>query len=438
MQNVKSSVETISSVQKKLVITVCSKAVNSSFESTYQKLKKNANIKGFRPGKVPNYIIKKLYGDQASHEVGENLIKDNVFEAIKDHNIAAISRPMIESQASPKIDCDYVFSATVDIMPTIDLADKYKDIECEHIQYTYSNEDVDKELGKLARKHAQLSPIAEEAVAEKNHCVQVSYSALLEGKPLPELSAKETHVWLGHNEIDEFIEPLIMGMKKDESKELDVVVPETFVAESLRNKSVRLMISLKDIQNIKLPDLNDDFAKDLEFESLGALKEKINKSFKEKVENANKQTKEAAILTAILEKVKFEVPLCVTDQVIDSLIKNFNVPGQSSSKSEELLHNKELRKQLFPEGENRARTSMLLWEIIKLEKVEVNDEAVKEEIKKYLPENSTDSAKQEELEKMFQSMGERVRENLLFSKALEAVFTYTKFTATQKSITSTK
>ena len=177
------SLEEINSTQKRIKITIAVEQVDTAFNKAYTNLKKKAKIQGFRQGKAPLNMIKKLYGGSVASQVGEDLINATLFEQIREHKIRIVSSPVIEEANSlPEAGKEYEFSAVVDIMPELEIKD-YKGLSVEVHKYDVSDDAVSKELDLLARRHAKSAPVeSETATTDKGHLATISHEVSLDGE----------------------------------------------------------------------------------------------------------------------------------------------------------------------------------------------------------------------------------------------------------------
>lgn len=411
----KATVEEINSVQRRLKVVVSSEAVNKAFDSAYQKLKKKAKIQGFRPGKAPIHVIKKLYGSSVSYEVGETLINDNLFAAIHDQGVKPVASPFVEVKSSPICDNDYEFSAVVDVMPSIEFKDQHKGLQVDCKEYAADDASLEKELIALTRRHAKTSALEDAATpAAEGHLAIISHSASIDGKDLQDMNVKSTPIALGRGEIFPELESAIIGMKKGEKKEVDIKIPSDFEDKELASKVVHFKMSLDDMYNIEFPELNDEFAKDNNFDSLEELKASLRKQLEETANNMTKQELEGQLLSSLIERIPFEVPPAMVDQVIDSMIGELRFKDKKDQ--EKALKDETIRKRFRPEAKVKAQNTIILWEVIKNEKLEVNDDEIKEHVSKFTQEG--DENIEQQVANTISKFGERIRENLLFEKAI--------------------
>ena len=411
----KATVEEINSVQRRLKVVVSSEAVNKAFDSAYQKLKKKAKIQGFRPGKAPIHVIKKLYGSSVSYEVGETLINDNLFAAINDQGVKPVASPFVEVKGSPSCDAEYEFSAVVDVMPSIEVKDQHKGLQVECKEYEADDSSLEKELTALTRRHAKTSALDDaETPAAESHLAVISHTASIDGQELKDMNVKSTPVALGRGEIFPELESAIVGMKKGETKEVDIKVPSDFSDKELASKIVHFSLSLDDLYQVDFPELNDDFAKDNNFDSLEELKTSLRKQLDETAKNMSKQELEGQLLSSLIERIPFEVPPAMVDQVIDSMIGELRFKDKKDQ--EKALKDETIRKRFRAEAKVKAQNTIILWEVIKNEKLEVNDDEIKEHVSKFAQEG--DENVEQQVSNTISKFGEHIRENLLFEKAI--------------------
>ncbi len=413
----KLSVEKINTVQQRLKVVISSEEVDSSFKEAYKKWQKKSKIQGFRQGKAPLYLIQKLYGSQVSYEVGDELIRKNIFEALKEKDVKPIAQPLVETSEMPKAGEDYPFSFVVDVMPAIDLAEKYKNLQIQCKKYKITSEDIGHELKNLAKNQARKTPLeGDTAVAQNGHLASVSYSTTCDGEPVAGLQGKESQVTLGENTLLTQIESLVVGMKVSETKEAEITLPEDFSAKDLANKVAKVTLNLHSLFELDIPAIDDELAKDLNCESLDALRAEIEKKLEVHGQDLNLRERETAVLNKLDETIDFEVPPAFIDQVIDNMISSM-VPKKEER--QKLAADKKIREVFQKEARKKAKNSMLMGEIIEKESLEVSEEEVKDYLAKQVSAGNPS-----EVEKAFQQYGSQVKEKLLFTKAVDKVISY--------------
>jgi trigger factor len=413
VETMKATVEKINTVQRRVTVTVPATTVNAAFEAIYHRLQKKAKIQGFRPGKAPMNIIKRSYGASVAGEVGEKLINESLFGAMKDHDVRAISSPMVEAKAVPTANAEYEFSAVIDVMPSIELKG-HKGLTFACKEYSVGSESIGRELELLARRQAKTATLPEGVTAGLGHLGLISHTASAAGEDLAEMNVKKIPVAFGRKEIFPELEAGILGMKKGEQKTVKFTLPKDFGDAGLANKAIEFNVTVDDLMALELPTVDDEFAKDMNFESLAALTQRIGDDLQETAKNMRNRDIEQAIMDALRIQNDFEVPPSMVDQVIDGMISEMGIRDEKMKKM--ALVDAEFRKNLREEAKRRAQNTILLWEVAKTENIEIKDDDIKNHIRSLIPAETAGAEKQ--IEATFQSAGGRVRENLLLERAM--------------------
>ncbi len=409
----KSTVEQLNPVQYRVNVEVSPEEVDQAFDKAYRSLQKKAKIQGFRPGKAPVNVIRKLYGATVSSDVAETLINTHLFAALNEQTIRPIASPVVETREAPINGKNFAFSAVVDIMPTIEF-DDYKGIPVEADKYTVKDETVERELYMLRRRQARTRPVEDGQPAAKGQVAAITHTAKLDGLVMPRLTVEQMTVALGENEIFEGLEAEILGMKIGETKEARVMVPANYGDAEIAGKTLDFTISLKDLKILDLPALDDEFAKDLDMEGLEQLQNNVREHLVQRATDMSRQKLEGALLDKILEKHPFEVPPAMVDQVIDSMIQE--MPHRSEEERTKALRDKGLRDEFLTQAKRRTQNTLVLWHVNQKEKLAITDDEVKQRVEGVLASSGIQDPKQ--LARLRQNLDARVRENLIFEKAM--------------------
>jgi trigger factor len=414
------SLEEINSTQKRITIKIAADQVDTAFTKAFNNIKQKAKIQGFRQGKAPLAMIKKLYGANVASQVGEDLINANLFDSIKENKLRIVSSPVIEATSLPESGKDYEFAAIVDIMPEIAIKD-YKGLSVDVHKYDVTDEAVQKELDLLARRHAKSVPVEDESTAaDKGHLATISHEVSLEGEKLPQMDVNQAPVALGKDELYPELETAIIGLKKGETKDVEITLPEDFQDKELAGKKAQFKITLEDLAVLDIPELNDDFAKDINYDSKDKLVETIKSSLDQQATSNRKKELEVKLLGALLEKNTFDVPPAMVDEVIDSMISEM-YPGNNEP-AKEALKNQDLRASVKDEAKKRAKNTLLLWEVAKAEDIKITDEDVGAHIKKALGKEGDSSSETEtQVKEFMKNVGNQIRENLLLERSLDVL-----------------
>jgi trigger factor len=412
----KSSIESINSVQKRVKINIPSNLVEIEFNNAFKRVQQKANLQGFRPGKAPLQMIKKLYGDSVIGEVSERLIRSHLFDVLDQNKVNPIATPVVEDMQGPKLGEEFSFSAVVDVMPEFQV-DGYKGLELSCERYSVGDDSVQKEIDFLRRRQAKTKETAEETPAAAGHLVTIGHKVYHNDALVERMDVESFDIALGFNEIYPSLEKEIIGMKAGETKEAMIDLPTDFNEPSLAGQPVKFVITLTSVKDLVMPNFDDEFAKDVEYDSAEALKKEITEQLGRRADSTRRQKLEGQIMTELRKRNDFEVPPSMVDQVIDSMIYELNVPDQNEKKK--LLKNDELRKAFREEAKTKAKNTLILWRIAQAEKIEVTDEDVKEHVRSQIP--GIDTWEDRKVEDLIRSARSRVKDNLAFEKALRFV-----------------
>lgn len=420
-----SSVEEINSVQRRIKVALPAALVAKAFEDAYKNVQKKAKLQGFRPGKAPLNIIKKVYGDTVRGEVGERLINKHLFDVLKEKKINPIAAPVVENMDMPSTDKEFNFSAVVDIMPEITVKD-WRGLNLKADKYEVKPESITREMDFLRRRHAKTKSLESGTAASSGHLASIGHKVYHNGSLIENMDVEEFPVALGFKEIFADLENAILGMQVGETKKSKITLPADYNDAALAGKAVEFEITLKNLQDLALPALNDEFAKDVGFDSLVALETEISKQLNKRGAQLRRQKLEASIMDELRMKNTFDVPPSMVDQVIDSMIMELNIGDEKEKKK--LLRNEDVRKSFRDTAKTKTQNTLILWRVAQEEKLEVTDDHVRKHIVENVP--GSESWEEKKLTDFVKQVKPRVQENLVFELALNHIISKADLTET--------
>lgn len=413
--------ETKNANEVKLEITVEAEKFDEAIKKVYFKSAKYFNIPGFRKGKAPMQIVEKYYGKEIFFEDAFNEVaQDALEEAIKENNLEVVSRPDIEVTQIEK-GKDLIFTAIMQTKPEAKLG-KYKGIEIKKIEYNVSDEDIEHELGHMQEHNARLISIEDRPV-ENGDIATIDFEGFVEGKAFEGGKAEGHELEIGSNTFIPGFEDQVVDMKIGEEKDIQVKFPEEYFSKELAGKEATFKVKVHEIKKKELPKLDDEFAKDVsEFETLKELKEDIKqKQQKQNDEKAKYETQEA-VMKAVCENTKVEIPSGMIEIEIDNLLKDveqrLSYQGLQWEKYLQMMGKtqEEIRKEYEPQAIEGIKSRLTLEAIIKAEKIEATEEEIdkklKEMAKNYGKEEDEDFLKNENVRKY-------LKEGMASEKAIE-------------------
>lgn len=369
----------------KLEITVEASKFDDAMKKVYFKSAKYFNIPGFRKGKAPMNIVEKYYGKEIFYEDAFNEVASEGYdEALKENKIEAVSHPTIDVVQMGKGQ-DLIFTAVVQTKPEIELG-KYKGIEINKIEYNVSEDDINHELGHMQEHNSRLITVDDRPVEDGDITV-IDFVGSVDGVEFEGGKAENHELTIGSNTFIPGFEDQIIGMKIDEVKDIKVKFPDEYFSKDLAGKDAVFKVTLHEIKKKELPELDDEFAKDVsEFDTLDELKASI----KEKLETQNadrvKYETEDAVIKAVCEDAKLDIPDGMIHLELDNMIKDmeqrlsyqglkFDQYLQMMGKTEE-----DFRKESEPQAIEGIKSRLALEAIIKKENIEATDKEVDEKL----------------------------------------------------------
>lgn len=285
----KSSVEKVSSLQRKVNVEVPATHVATAFDSAFKAIQKQAHIKGFRPGKAPLATIKSMYGDRVQNDVVQDLIQKFWLQAVREHKLEPISYPEFEFDV-PNMEKDFSFTAAFEVKPDISLK-KVEGLEVEKEEFKFEESRITQVLENIRSARAELVDVTEDRTANLGDVAVVDFEGFMNGAPLENGAGKDHQLELGSNSFIEGFEQGIVGMKKGENKTLNLKFPNPYHAAELAGQAVEFKVTLVGLKKKDLPELNDAFVAQMmggEQHTLATLRktieEDITQSEKKRIE----------------------------------------------------------------------------------------------------------------------------------------------------------
>ena len=349
-------------------------------------------------------IVEKYYGKEIFYEDAFNEVASEALEeAVTENKIDVVSRPDIDVTQIEK-GKDLIFTAVMQTKPEAKVS-KYKGIEIKKVEYNVTDEDIEHELHHMQEHNSRLISIEDRPV-ESGDTATIDFEGSVDGVPFEGGKAEKYDLEIGSNTFIPGFEDQVIGMKIDEEKDVKVKFPEEYFSKELAGKDAVFKVKVHEIKKKELPELDDEFAKDVsEFDTLKELKADIKaKQEKQNEERAKYETQDA-VIKALCEKTKVDIPSGMIEMEIDNMLKEFeqrlSYQGlkleqyfQMMGKTEE-----EIRKEYEPQAIEGIKSRLALEAVIKAEKIEATDkdidEKMKEMAKNYGKENDEEFLKNE-------------------------------------------
>ncbi|MBF2051541.1 MAG: trigger factor [Elainella sp. C42_A2020_010] len=388
-----------------LEIEITPEMSQQAYEKALQEFKRFANIPGFRKGKVPRQVlIQRLGPERIKASVVNDLIQDGLkqaLEQLKQGDIAAIGDPELRSSFDELVQqfqpgAVLTFSAAVDVAPEVTLK-QYSGLQVQAEEFKYDPARVDQVLEDYRKRSATLVPV-EERPAQQGDIARVDFSGRLTGElaegesaEIPGGSAEDFEIELTEGRfIPGFIDGII-GMQPEETKEVSVAFPDDYPQPDLAGKPAVFTITLKELKERELPELDDDFAQEIsDFESLAELRESLESRFQKEAEQKTDQSKQEALLHRLVEELEVELPETMIRREVDYSITQTAIQLSQQGMDIKKTFTQEiiamLREQARPEALDRLKRTLVLGEIAKKEALAVEPDAVQAKVEEQLAE----------------------------------------------------
>jgi len=375
-------VENLSDVKKKITFEVPQEKVLEVVGAQYKDLKKNAQIKGFRRGKVPLNILRSYFKDKVQGDAAKQLIEETFKPGLEEQQITLVSVLSIDPDTVEE-GKPFKYTAEIEVPPLIEVKG-YDGLKLKKYIRSVTEQQVDERLQNLRQRNSSLSPISESrGVTTGDHLV-VDIKAEADGEPLRDLSVTDYHLELGRNFYLPDFDSMLEGLRPDENKRFTKTIPEDFPRNNLRGKTAEFDVRIKEAKERILPKLDDDFAKDLEFDTLDVLKQEIRQDIQTMLDLQTKRELEEQIVDVLIENNNFDVPESMVEHQIDNIMNRSmqNLAAQGIDPRRLPAPTDAHRDRVRPGAERTVKAALILKAVSEKEKIEVSEEEVQSEIEK--------------------------------------------------------
>ena len=417
-------VEQLEHNMAKLTIEVSAEELEGALQKAYQKQKSRINVPGFRKGKVPRQLIEKMYGPEIFYDDAANaLIPEAYSKAYDESGLEIVSQPKIDVTQIEK-GKPFIFTAEVATKPEVELG-TYKGVEVEKADTEVTDADVEEELKKVQEQNSRTVTVEDRAVKDGDMTV-IDFEGFVDGVAFEGGKGENYPLTIGsHSFIDNFEEQLI-GMNIGEEKEINVTFPEEYHAEELKGKPATFKVSVKEIKEKQLPELDDDFAQDVsDFDTLAEYKEDLKKTISVRKENEAKAKKEDEAIAKIIESSKMDIPEAMVNTQVNRMLEDFAQRLQMQGLSVEQYFQytgvtaEKIIEDMKPEAVKRIQSRLVLEAVVKAEGLTASEEEFQDELNKMAEQYKM------EIEKVKEFMGEyeekQIKEDIAIQKAVDVI-----------------
>ncbi|AWI13034.1 trigger factor [Caldifermentibacillus hisashii] len=372
--------------QGKLTVEVDAETFNKALDQAFKKVQKQLNVPGFRKGRVPRQIFEQRFGVESLYQDALDIVLPDAYSnAIDETGIEPVDQPEIDIEQIGKGQ-SLIFTADVTVKPEVKLGE-YKGLEVPKVNTEVTDEDVEAELKELQKRHAELV-VKEDEPAEQGDTVVIDFEGFVDGEAFEGGKAENHSLEIGSDSFIPGFEEQLVGVKAGDEKEIQVTFPEEYHAEELAGKPAVFKVKVHEVKQLVLPELDDDFAVDVddEVETLDALKEKIKNRLKDEKEHAAKHEVENAVIEKAAENAEIDIPEVMIDNEVERMVKEFDQRLQQQGLNLELYSQfsgqdiDSLKETMREDAEKRVRVNLTLEAIVKAENIDVTEEEVEKEL----------------------------------------------------------
>ena len=417
-------VEKMEKNMAKLTIEVAAEDLEKAMQNAYQKAKGRISIPGFRKGKAPRKMIEQMYGKGVFLEDAANaLIPEHYSKALAECDLEIVSQPKIDvTQVEPGK--PFIFTAEVATKPEVTLGD-YKGLEVPKSETEVTDEEVEAEIKKEQEKNSRTISV-EDRAAQLNDIVTIDFEGSVDGVPFDGGQATEYPLTLGSNTFIPGFEEQLVGAKVGDDVDVKVTFPEEYQAKELAGKEAIFKCAVKKIEAKELPELDDDFAKDVsEFDTLAEYKEHVKTNLEDKKADEAKRAKEDAAVDKAIENAQMDIPeaMLMTQcrQMLDDFSRRMQSQGLSMDQYFQFtgMTADKMMEDMKPQALKRIQTRLVLEAVAKAEDIQVSDEEFDAELQKMADMYKMELSQIKEFMGEFE--GKQIRSDIAIQKAVELI-----------------
>ena len=369
-------------LKRKLSVTIPAAALNERLGAKLEELKGQANIKGFRPGKVPLAHIKKMFGRSAMSEVMTDAINSTVSDTLDERKERAAAQPKVDLPDDQAVindvldgKADLAFEVEYEVLPPVTLM-KLDGIKLDKPVIDITEEEVTAEVNRVFAQNRGYTDKGDDAVVENGDRLGLSFVGKIKGKPFDGGTSDHAHLTVGSGEFIPGFEEQLVGMKKGETREIDVTFPKDYQSEELAGKKAQFEVTILHVDGPNQGDLDDDFAKRLGMENVEALRGAVKTQMEAALASMSRQHVKRQILDALDDGHKFDVPAQLVDAEFNTIWQRVmhEVEGHGRSFADEGTTEEAAREQYRKIAERRVRLGLVVAEIGNQNDVNVTEE----------------------------------------------------------------
>ena len=384
------TIQKLSPVLVEFDVQVDAARVSSELSKAYANLAKSARVKGFRPGKAPKKVLAHYFGPRVSADVAQRLVDDTFQKAVAEQNVQPVTQPAIEPSEIAD-NRPFSYKARVEILPEISVVN-YDGFEVKRPKIEVTDALLQGELDTLRRENSTLEPLKDERASKSGDVVLVDYTVEVGGNVVPDAGATDLQTELGHGDLLPAIDEGLTGKKVGDTATVEVDLGPSHPHPALRGQRATFKFVVKEVKERVLPNLDDEFAKDLgDYETLDALKKELSAQVEKRLKEESDNVVAEELVRALVAKNPIDVPpslvqrqMQVAEQEVVQLARRQGRPPTIPQ---------ELRARIQADSEMKVRAGLLMAEIAKKEGIKIGDPEIEEGLKELADQTGKNLAK---------------------------------------------
>ncbi len=375
-------VKTLENSTVELIVEVKGEEFKKAVDAAFKKNIAKITVPGFRKGKAPRKVVERLYGEGVFFEDAVNALYPDAYDAaVKEADLKVVARPEIEIT---EVDAEgFTFKAVVTVKPEVNVKE-YKGLKVTKNVYTVTESEAKAELERLQKQNERT--IVVERESKDGDTVNINFEGSVDGVPFDGGKGDNYDLVLGSGSFIPGFEPQLVGKKAGEDVQVEVTFPEEYHAEELKGKAAVFACHINEVKETELPELDDEFAKDVsEFDTLADLKKDIKKKIKEQKARQADGELDNALIDALLENTEVTIPAAMIEQKVDNMAAEFEQRLAGSGLNLQMylqytgMDEASFRKGFEADAEKQTKVRLALEKVVELEGVVVSEEDIEKE-----------------------------------------------------------
>jgi trigger factor len=397
------SLETISSLERKLSVTLPLEEVNSEIENRLKRLARTAKVHGFRPGKVPMRIVEQQYGGQVRQEVLGDAVHKSFGEAVRENNLRVAGFPRIELKSAGDASDKLEYEATFEVYPEVKVTE-ISGVTIERPKVDIGETEIDKTLEVLRKQRTVFEPA--DRAAELGDQIRLDYAGKIDGEPFEGGSGEGVYVRLGEARLLPEFEKQVVGMKAGDWRTFDITFPDDYHGKEVAGKIATFEVKVSEVQAPRLPEVDAEFAKNLGVGDgdIGKMRAEIRANLEREVQRRTSTRVKDQVMKALYDKVAVELPGSLVEMEVGRLMQGMRDDLTARGlKSNQIP----LPKEAFEEdARRRVKLGLVVAELVRVENLQARPEQVKGVVEEF----ARSYEKPEEVVRWYYQNPERLRE----------------------------